>query len=355
MHTLPNSARYKHFGIIFICLMTFALTSCGKKMFPKTTGGEIPPQIKDMSAQVMPRSVEISWTPVAAAPGKGLRYAIMRSELKWENRDCLECPTVDQREVQSIDASAARAPLVEGRLRWTDTDVSYRRAFRYQISIMDEKGKQLSVSNPAIAKVFPGPVAPVNLTAATQPQGILINWKPVLKDIEGNNLKGDLSFRIERLSGEKSWERASPSLVKGNSYLDQSVASERGYSYRVVPVLFIDNSAVYGEPSAQVVAKAPNSVPPPPPASVWVVPAHGALEVRWTESEGKNAGYHVYRREGKEIIRLTSSPIQHPPFVDQGAKKNVTYFYAVSAISAQPEHKEGLLSKWTEMRNLLTE
>ncbi len=355
MRTLPNSARYTGLGVIFVCLMTITLPGCGRKMFPKPPAGEAPPQVKDLSAQVMPRSVELSWTPAAGVSGKGVRYSIMRSELKWENRDCLECPTADQREVQSIDASAAKAPMTDGKLRWTDTGVSYRRAFRYQISIIDEKGNPLSVSNPAIAKVYPGPAAPVSLSAATQPQGILINWKSVSRDIEGNNLKGDLSFRVERRSGDKNWEKASPTLVKGNSFLDQSVAAEHGYNYRIVPVLTIDNTNVFGEPSSPVMAKAPESVPPPPPASVWVVPAHGALEVRWTESEGKNGGYHVYRREGKEIIRLTSSPIQHPPFVDQGAKKNATYFYAVSAISAGPDHKEGLLSKWAEMRNLLTE
>ncbi len=70
-------------------------------------------------------------------------------------------------------------------LRWVDTKISYRRAFRYQVAVMDEKGNSLSLSNPAIAKVYPGPAAPVDVTAATQPQGILIQWKPVLKDLEG--------------------------------------------------------------------------------------------------------------------------------------------------------------------------
>lgn len=122
-----------------------------------------------------------------------------------------------------------------------------------------------------------------------------------------------------------------------------------------MPVLFLENTQIFGESSPVVMARAPETLLPPPPNSIWVVPAKGALEIRWTESDGKVGGYHVYRREGKEIIRLTSSPIQHPPFVDHGVKRNATYFYAVSAVSAQAENKEGLLSKWAEMRNLLTE
>ena len=267
----------------------------------------------------------------------------------------MNVPPPSSRPVQTIDAAAVK-PGSDGKLRWFDTNISYRRAFRYQVTVTDEKGNPLSLSNPAIAKVYPGPAAPENLTAATQPQGILIQWKPALKDIEGNKLDASSeSFRVERLSGEKGWEKAAPSLVKGNAYLDQSVAPGQSYSYRVVAVLYTDGVYILGESSATAQAKGPESVLPPPPGRVWITPAHGALEIHWTETDGKTGGYHVYRKEGKEIIRLTASPVEHPPFVDQGAKKGATYSYAVSAVSAQADHKEGLLSKWTEVRNLITE
>ncbi len=74
-----------------------------------------------------------------------------------------------------------------------------------------------------------------------------------------------VSFRVERLSGEKGWEKASPSPVKGNAYYDQAIAAEQSYSYRVVPVLFMDEVSICGEPSSTILAKGPESVPPPPP------------------------------------------------------------------------------------------
>jgi hypothetical protein len=182
----------------------------------------------------------------------------------------------------------------------------------------------------------------------------MIQWKPVLKDIEGGNLEAaSVSFLVQRLSGEKGWEKASPTYIKGNAYYDQGIASGQSYSYRVVPLLFTDGVYIYGEPSSTVLIKGPESLPPPPPGKVWITPAHGALEIHWTESDGKTAGYHVYRREGKEIVRLTASPVQHQPFVDQNVKKGAVYAYAVSAVSIQADHKEGLLSKWVEVRNLL--
>ncbi len=354
MRILADSAKYKCLGIISICVLSIILSGCGKKLFPKHIGEAPPPQVSDLRAQVMLRSVELSWSPIPAGD-KAVAYSILRSELKWENRGCLECPAPDQHQVQKIDIAAAKA-VSDGKFRWTDNDVSYRRALRYQVAVLDDKGNQLSLSNPAIAKVYPGPAAPVNVTAAIQPQGVLLSWKPVLKDLEGNNLDAaSVSFRVERSSGEKAWEKASPSPVKGNSYYDQAIASEQSYSYRVVPVLNIDETSIYGEPSSTILVKAPEAMAPPPPDKVWITPGRGALEIHWTESDGKNSGYHVYRREGKEIIRLTASPVEHQPFVDHGAKKGATYFYAVSAVSAGPDHKEGLLSKWTEVKNLLME
>jgi hypothetical protein len=102
-------------------------------------------------------------------------------------------------------------------------------------------------------------------------------------------------------------------------------------------------------------AKAPDTLTAPPPQSVWVIPGKGGLEVQWLESEGKVVGYHVYRRQGQDIIRLTANPLSRPPFIDQAAKKGETYFYAVSAVSPGPEHREGLLSKWTEVHNVFSE
>jgi len=359
MQTMQNTNRFTGLtGIIVICLLV-ATSGCGRKMFPKPSGGEKAPQVQDLDPQVTPRGVDLSWQASAGGSAKELRYSILKSEVKWESSNCPDCPGVsEQHEAQFFDAVSAEKAVSasDHKIHWVDSNTALHHAYRYQIAVQDAKGSTVSLSPAVTARIYPGPTAPVNLSATPQPQGILIQWKPTTKDVEGHDIKGDLSFRVERLIQDKGWEKASPVTIKGNSYLDQSIASEQNYSYRVVPVLQIDNASIFGESSSVVLARAPEAVLPPPPNNVWVVPAKGALEVRWTESDGKVGGYHVYRREGKdEYIRLTASPIQHPPFIDHGVKRNATYFYAVSAVSAQGENKEGLLSKWIEMRNLLTE
>jgi hypothetical protein len=356
MRILPDAANYRRLQLISLCVLSVIISGCGQKIFPTPQGCPPPPQAKDLRVKIMPKAVELSWTPAAVDPAKHMAYAIMRADLKWDIRTCLECPSADMQKVGSIDA--ATRPGADGRIRWIDTTVCSRQAYRYQVAMLDERGSVVSVSNQATAIVYPAPAAPVDITATPQQNGILVGWKPVFKDIEGGSLDpASVSFQVERRSSEeKGWEKASPALVKASPYLDQTIASDLTYSYRVVAVLFIDNTYIYGEPSGSVLAKARGAVPPPPPQKVWVTPAHGGLDINWSETDGKTAGYHVYRKdEGGEMVRLTASPVQHPPFLDKGVKKGATYSYAVSAVSAQADHKEGLLSKWVEIRNLISE
>lgn len=358
MQTMQNTNRFTGLtGIILICLLV-ATSGCGRKMFPKPAGGEKTPQAQDLNPQVTSQGVDLSWQAPTGGSAKELRYSILKSEVKWESSNCPDCPGgSEQREAHFFDAASAEKAVSSSdhKIHWIDSNAAPHHAYRYQIAVQDAQGSTVALSPAVTARIYPGPAAPVNISATPQPQGILIQWKPTAKDVEGHDIKGDLSFRVERLLQDKGWEKASPTTIKDNSYLDQAIASEQNYSYRVVPVLLTDNTSIFGEPSSIVLARATEAVLPPPPNNIWAVPTKGALEVRWTESDGKVGGYHVYRREGKEIIRLTASPIQHPPFVDHGVKRNATYFYAVSAVSAQGESKEGLLSKWIEMRNLLTE
>jgi hypothetical protein len=282
-----------------------------------------------------------------------MRYSILKSDIAWDKRNCLECPPVSQMQVQTIDAAAAK-PGPDGKLRWTDPVVSYHRAYRYQIAIISGSGQSVSLSNPVIAKIYPGPTAPVDITATTQQRGVLLEWKQTPKDIEGKHIEpSTLSFRVQRLTGAGVWKDVSP-LVKGEAYYDQEVAPARSSTFRIVAAREIDGENVYGEPSSSITAMGPQSAPPPPPGRVWVVPARRGLEVHWIEGEGKTAGYYVYRKQGKEIVRLTASPVMRPPFIDRGVSRGGTYFYAVSAVSTAPKHEEGLLSKWVEVRNLLT-
>ena len=271
----------------------------------------------------------------------------MKSELQWTKRDCLDCPALSQETVQTINpAYPETAVIKKNEIVWLDKSVVPNHAYRYQIGLLDSRGNVLSSSNEAVAALLPSPPAPRDLTSAQEAQGILLRWRSKAP------AEGNIRFVVERRSRNEAWEKISEMPIKGNSFFDPAVASNQLYDYRVYTLLVAGKTNIWGKSATAYNVKAPGALPPPPPENVWIIPAQGALEVRWTESDGAVAGYHVYRKEGKEIIRLTVNPIKHPPYIDRSAKPNRVYSYAVSAVSSKAGQREGLLSKWVEIRNV---
>ena len=338
---------------LLLCLVT---TGCGQKGMPRFVQEGPVPQIKDAQAEVLPRGVEITWTMpdevAAKKKGKFYQFVIQKAEVPWDH--CRDCPATFQ-DKQVIDPLKPEPAYKQGkRFSLIDSNISKDHAYRYQIAIRTEQGRILSVSNGMSVKVLAPPAAPTKVVAATDKQGIMVRWQKPPKEQGGTAHQAQIKYTLERSpSGkETKWESISPVPIDGLEFLDSAVASEQNYDYRVSSVLVVDGTNIRGEPAVFRQARAPDTVTPPPPQSVWVVPSKGHLEVHWLESEGKVQGYHVYRRQGQDITRLTANPVSRPPFADQGARKNETYFYAVSAVSPGAESREGLLSKWTEIRNV---
>lgn len=347
-------------GLIPILCLSLIVSACGKKSFPTPSEQEVLPEVRDLQAVVTSKGVELSWQISeglkTAKGGSQYRISVWKADLKWENRNCLDCPAPGQQEVQKIfPAQPQPAYIQNDRMIWLDTVVSKNRAYRYQVAVQENRGRPLSISNPVIAKVVPAPQSLKSLEADTQQNGILLHWKASNKDVQGQTVKGELEFLVERHSQGGQWEKLSPVPIKASSFLDKSIASKEAYDYRVTPILRFEDTSILGEPAVFRQAKAPGTLPPPPPKNVWVIPSKGTLEVHWVESDGKVEGYHVYRREGKEIIRLTATPVQKAPYVDRTVKKNTVYYYAVSGVNSQADQQEGLLSKWVEVRSVLFE
>jgi hypothetical protein len=346
-------------GVVPVLFLGVLLSGCGVKTYPKPILPEQMPQIQDLRTQVRLKAVEVAWSipePLNESLREaGYTLAVMRSELSWANRGCPDCPVSGQQEVLAIDPGNPAPAIREGNgFTWVDLSVSAQHAYRYQVVIQDGRKHPLSSSNLSVVKVL-GPPPPLKgLTAAPEPRGVALLWKATPpKNNQGQNAPGEVQFLVERQGPDGAWEKLSAMPVKGITFLDSAVASGQTYDYRVTPVYLFEDTLILGEPSVFLQARAPDAVPPPPPPNVWVIPVKGALEVHWLASEGKVEGYHVYRREGKEIIRLTATPVKNPAYLDSTVRKNVIYAYAVSAVGNQAAKREGLVSKWVEIRSLM--
>lgn len=349
-------------SLVPVLVLGLALSGCGLKTYPKPTSEGQIPSIQDLRTQVRLKAVEVAWSIpgelTEALKETPCRLVVVKAELNWGNRNCLDCPTPSQQEVQTLDPANPAPAIREGNtFVWLDTVVSPQHAYRYQIIVRDRNRHQLSTSNPSVVKVIAPPPPLKNLAVGSDPRGISLHWKAAgTKSAPGGPAPEEVQFMIERHGSDGAWEKLSTMPVKGATFLDSAVASGQTYDYRVTPAYLFEESLILGEPTVFRQARAPDAVPPPPPGNVWVIPVKGALEVHWLKSQGTVGGYHIYRREGKDIIRLTAAPVQNPPFIDQSVKKNVVYGYAVSAVSSQKTpngNREGLLSKWTEIRSLM--
>lgn len=343
--------------IMAMLLLGLAVSGCGVKTYPRPILQQPPAQISNLQSDIRGNAVELSW-PVTAQQttseqSASYRFAVLKSEVSWDKRNCLECPAANQTTILTIDpVHPEPAAVKDNKMVVKDASVTLGHAYRYQIAVQDQKERVLTLSNPTIAKVATAPLPPQDFAAVKQNHGIMLTWKQPKKNTADQPIKEEMVYDVERRGVNGSWERISPVPVKGLSFFDQAVASDQVYEYRVFGLFPFEGTNTWSESSAVRRIQAPGALPPPPPSTVWAIPAKGVLEIHWTQSEGKINGYHVYRREGKEITRLTSNAVQGPPYVDSTARPNIVYFYAVSAIGSEPPHPEGLLSKWAEIRNL---
>jgi hypothetical protein len=313
--------------------------------------------VQDLEAQALPDMVEVMWSiPGEGQEGVGYTYSIQKSEIRWEDRNCPTCPGQPLQEVQAVNpAHPEPASIRAGKIVWQDRNVVLGNAYRYQVAVLDQKGRALSHSNFSSVKIIPPPAEPQDLRAEPTRKGIVLTWKMPRQPRKPKTPQGELQFIVDRRLEGGAWERISPVPITGATFTDSAIMPSQFYDYKVIPLAIEDGASMQGNPAAIGHVQAPDEAPPSPPSSAWVLPAKGVLEVHWTESSGKVGGYHVYRREDKEIVRLTAEPIQGPPFIDRNVKPNVVYQYAISSVGPTPPYREGLLSKWVEIRNVVFE
>ncbi len=342
-----SRTRYCFFryGVFLFCALASA--SCGMVGNPKPINPEAPPEISDLEAMVRPGAVELMWSIPAGDNVNS--YVVRRSRIRWEDRECGTCSPIGQDEVHMFDRFHPEpAVAANGKMVWEDRNVNMSGAYRYRITVTDRKGHILSASNQVVVKILPPPPRVEDLRAEPGRQGIGLQWKSPRK---GKESFEEIRYVLERRQSGGLWEKVSPVPITGDSFTDSAIRSKQVYDYRVSSLIVMDGVNILGESATIQHVEAPDAIPPPPPTTVWALLNNGAVQVQWTESGGV-AGYHVYRRgESGEIVRLTDEPIKHPPFDDSNVQANALYFYAVSAVGSDPHHREGMVSKWIEIRN----
>jgi RHS repeat-associated protein len=159
------------------------------------------------------------------------------------------------------------------------------------------------------------------------PSHVTISWQANPPDIGAKAVK----YRLYRSpnSTPSSW-----SLVGETTSLsqDDDVTTNTWYKY-LVTGLDAQNHESYG--SDAFVYRASTQTPPSViPSGLQAVASSNRVTLSWNviPSSQKVSGYHVYRGPGGSAVRLTTTPLLHPSFVDLTVTNGTLYTYSVTAV-----------------------
>lgn len=128
---------------------------------------------------------------------------------------------------------------------------------------------------------------------------------------------------------EHTLELAPGSGPATQSFIDTSVNNTWVYYYRVVATTEAATSSV-----GPVLAVPRDTTPPPRPA-LGALAGNGEIELTVSGSETDDlVGYHLYRSltPTGSVVRITTSPISGPTYLDDGLSNGVVYYYYAQAV-----------------------
>jgi len=261
-----------------------------------------PPSATSLASEVGDHLVTLSWAyPRGPQTVNVFAFVVYRA---------------DSSQAPFVRVSASPVLLSDtGRITYHDPTVTNGASYRYRVTALDVIGREGAPSEPLdVTPVDRTPPSfPADVATRVVANGVLVVWRLSPEpDAAGYVVERSLHF-----DGPFTRLKAALIPVDHPSYLDTAAVQGAEDYYRVVAV---DRSGNESAPSATVEAAVDFRVPPEPPDSVWVVPDHHRLIVRWRRSTSHGVmGYVVYRgTPGETPTRLLRLPTTDTVYVDSG-------------------------------------
>lgn len=240
---------------IFLLLTLMLLfTACGKRGPLVPPEALVPAPIKDLSVEQKGDSFLVCWS----GPGKQewggpldslAGFRVFRRIVLPPSEDCEECPTA-YRTVKTVDPEYLQDVRRSGsRFCFFDGDLSDGTTYQYKAISFQKDGAVSHDSNKARGKKA-SPPAPPQLTAVSTPDGVTLQWKPVMVP-PGGELEG---YAVYRKQAEEVMPLTPLALIPADAarFADPHMEYGMRYLYGVRSVVRIDGERVESDLSNEV-------------------------------------------------------------------------------------------------------
>ena len=214
----------------------------------------------------------------------------------------------------------------------TDDITVANELYFYYLELTDVFGnKRQSIKAHAVYDGHHVPTAPINVTAASTPAGVRLQWQTVDRYTRG--------FYVSRRQGlDGDFRQVSAFLPATNNagIFTDSSRLDPAYTYYYTVHAESDTYDKGPVSAAVSIRPAPTSSLLKPPIDVHAIFRNGKVQLAWEAlhlQDNATVGYQVYRRKtgDTDFQALTRGPLYQNHFIDSTGLNNVSYQYAVTA------------------------
>lgn len=209
------------------------------------------------------------------------------------------------------------------------------RPLRFTYGVVSEAANGRSdLSNlVSIVPVEPA-LPPANARIEAGREGIELKWDAPTRGVAGAENPTIIGYNVYRgdpNNPESARSPLNPSPIRETTYRDTPVYGSQIYA--VTAVSSVGPPRIESDLSTIARVDFRDIDPPPVPLEPVALPEDVAIQIVWTGIEAPDlAGYHVYRRAGRDRVKLTTTPLVERIYRDEKVAKGVSYIYEVTSI-----------------------
>jgi predicted small lipoprotein YifL len=338
---------FRRLAAAFLLLALTAAGACGRKTPPLVPDSPRPEAVKGLQAVTRDTVAFLSWPiPTRNIEGKNLSTADIRGFLVYRADIRSDRRRPRYKLVAELDMSSPiPAVLRDGRVFWSDHDLSFGHVYGYRVRTLSVRGGLSPFSEEARVAPLRSLAAPKGVAARAGDGYNIINWDPVTTRSDGSRYDGFVGYNIYRGREHGQYDETplNQEPLRTNSFKDTTVVNGRVYYYMLRSV---DSPALPWKESldsGEVRAAPSDQTPPERPRGLTVVPGVGRVFLTWNENKEPDlAGYLVYRStvRGRDYVRLTKEPLTRTTYYDETVKKNAVYYYVLTAVDRSGNESE---------------